>query len=67
MNRMRLNNVLQEVQFLCRATDLETRHTTDKLRGVNLYDEALFDFLIRCLSWRDGRETPTERSKRLLP
>jgi len=63
MNRMSLNDTLNEVQFLCRATDLETRHTTDKLRGVNLYHEALFDFLIRCLSWRDGRETPT----RLLP
>ena len=51
--------MLNEVQFLCRATELETRHTTDKAE-VNFYHEALFDFLIRWLSGRDGRETSTE-------
>ena len=26
------------------------------------YHEAVFDFLIRCLSWRVGRETSTEQN-----
>ena len=41
--------MFNEVQFRCRATELETRHTTDKTE-VNFYHEAVFDFLIRCLS-----------------
>ena len=51
--------MLAEVQLLCRATELETRYTTGKSE-LNFYYEAVFDFLIRCLSERDGRETSTE-------